>query len=283
MHPARDPRHTDALTRARHVAIIPARYESTRLPGKPLADIGGRPMIEHVYRRAAASPLVDAVVVATDDDRIRQAVEAFGGMAWMTRPDHRSGSDRLAEVARSLSCELVVNVQGDEPLIEPAMIGEAVAPLASDASLQMGTLCRAITDPAEAANPNVVKVVRDRAGFALYFSRAPIPFWRSGTAPGRPTAFKHVGLYVYRREFLLRFAALPPTPLEEAESLEQLRAIEHGYRIITVETAHESIGVDTPADLERVRRVVASARLDAGRTTAEGPNTREAERPHNTA
>ncbi len=213
-------------------------------------------MIEHVYRRAAASPLVDAVVVATDDERIRSAVEAFGGVAWMTRADHPSGSDRLAEVASGLSCDLVVNVQGDEPLLEPSMIAEAIAPLAADPSLPMGTLCRAIGEPGEASNPNIVKVVRDARGFALYFSRAPIPFWRSPGPDGAPVAFKHVGLYVYRREFLLEFARLRPTPLEQAESLEQLRALEHGYRIAVVETAYDSVGVDTPDDLERVRRLV---------------------------
>jgi 3-deoxy-manno-octulosonate cytidylyltransferase (CMP-KDO synthetase) len=258
VHPDRDLRHTATLARARHVAIIPARYQSTRLPGKPLADIGGRPMIEHVYRRASACPAIDAVIVATDDERVRAAVEAFGGCAWMTRPDHRSGSDRLAEVAAALSCELVVNVQGDEPLLAPESIAEAVAPLVADSSIPMATLCSAL-DPADLPNPDVVKVVRDAQGFALYFSRAAIPFARSarGGLDARP-ARKHIGLYVYRREFLLRFARLAPTPLERAESLEQLRALEHGYRIKVMETSHDSVGVDTPADLDRVRRLVAA-------------------------
>ncbi len=213
-------------------------------------------MIEHVYRRAAASPAIDAVVVATDDDRVRAAVESFGGIAVMTRPDHRSGSDRLAEVAASLTCALIVNVQGDEPLLATEMIAEAVAPLAGDPSIPMGTLCRRIDDRADLENPHVVKVVTDRNGFALYFSRAPIPHTRGalgGLDAGR--AFKHIGLYVYRRPFLLEFAKLEPTPLERAESLEQLRALEHGFRIRTVETSYDSIGVDTPADLERVRRL----------------------------
>jgi 3-deoxy-manno-octulosonate cytidylyltransferase (CMP-KDO synthetase) len=216
-------------------------------------------MIEHVYRRAAASPAIDAVIVATDDARVRDAVEAFGGTAVMTRADHRSGSDRLAEVAETLDCDLVVNVQGDEPLLATEMIAEALAPLAADPSIPMGTLRRRIDDPGDLANPNVVKVVTDREGFALYFSRAPIPHTRGaegGLDTGR--AFKHVGLYVYRRAFLLRFARLEPTPLEQAESLEQLRALEHGFRIRAVETSHDSVGVDTPADLERVRRLVAS-------------------------
>jgi 3-deoxy-manno-octulosonate cytidylyltransferase (CMP-KDO synthetase) len=216
-------------------------------------------MIEHVYRRAAASSAVDAVVVATDDERVRDAVEAFGGCAWMTRPDHRSGSDRLAEVAAELSCELVVNVQGDEPLLAPQSIGEALAPLAADASIPMSTLCTAL-DAEDVANPDVVKVVRDLNGFALYFSRAPIPFVR-GAAGGiyAAPARKHIGLYAYRREFLLQFARLAPTPLERAESLEQLRALEHGFRIKTVETSHDSVGVDTPADLDRARRLLAAA------------------------
>lgn len=215
-------------------------------------------MIEHVYRRAEASPVVDAVVVATDDERVRDAVEAFGGIAWMTSANHRSGSDRLAEVAASLSCDLVVNVQGDEPLLETEMIAEAVAPLAADPAIPMGTLCRRLDDPHEFADPNLVKVVTDRLGFALYFSRAPIPYSRDAAGGADPSrAFKHIGLYVYQRRFLLEFASLAPTPLERAESLEQLRALEHGYRIRTVETRYDSVGVDTPADLERVRRLVA--------------------------
>lgn len=217
-------------------------------------------MIEHVYRRAAASPAVDAVIVATDDERVRRAVESFGGLAWMTRADHRSGSDRLAEVAALLECDLIVNVQGDEPLLVPEMISEAVAPLAADRSIPMGTLCRRIDDPADFTNPNVVKVAVDRAGFALYFSRSPIPYARDATPGAAPSrAFKHIGLYVYQRAFLLAFAGLAPTPLEQTESLEQLRALEHGYRIRAVETSHDSVGVDTPADLDRVRRLVAPA------------------------
>jgi 3-deoxy-manno-octulosonate cytidylyltransferase (CMP-KDO synthetase) len=240
------------------VVVIPARMASTRLPGKPLADIAGRPMIEHVYRRAAAAPSVDAVVVATDDPRIAAAVERFGGVARMTRPTHRTGTDRIAEVAAGLGCAIIVNVQGDEPLIEPGMIEEAVSPLVSDPEVEMATLRAAITDQADYTNPNVVKVVADRAGNALYFSRAPVPHFRlEAEATGRTdtaVAFRHVGLYAYRRAFLLALAALPQTPLEIAESLEQLRALEHGFRIRTVETHFDSIGVDTPEDLERVRR-----------------------------
>jgi len=226
-------------------------------------------MVEHVYRRAASARGVDAVVVATDDERIAAAVRSFGGIAMMTRAGHRTGTDRIAEVAASLSCEIVLNVQGDEPLIEPEMIEQVIAPLIADPMLEMSTVCVPISDRSDYANPNVVKVVLDRTGRALYFSRSPIPHFRdpgSGirdpksahiSDPGsriQDPAFKHIGLYGYHRTFLLKFAKLPQTPLERAESLEQLRALEHGYRIHTVETKYDSIGVDTPEDLERVRR-----------------------------
>lgn len=235
------------------IVVIPARYESSRLPGKALADIAGRPMIEHVYRRAAAARSVDAVIIATDDDRIRRAAAAFGADVRMTSPSHASGTDRVAEVAGTLTCDLVVNVQGDEPLLEPAMIDEAVAPFAGEAGLVMSTLYRRIDDPADLADPNVPKVVVDQAGYALYFSRAPVPF----SPDGRPgLACRHIGLYVYRRPFLLAFARLTRTPLERAESLEQLRALEHGYRIRAVETAYDTLAVDTEEHLERVRRLV---------------------------
>jgi 3-deoxy-manno-octulosonate cytidylyltransferase (CMP-KDO synthetase) len=214
-------------------------------------------MIEHVYRRAAAASSVAEVIVATDDERIARVVEGFGGRACMTKTSHTSGMERLAEVAGSLSCDIVVNVQGDEPLIEPAMIDEAVATLLADPSVEMGSLRRALDDPADLTSPDVVKVVVDRHDFALYFSRAPIPYRRAPDDAAAP-AFKHIGLYVYRRAFLIRLAGLPPTPLEQSERLEQLRALEHGYRIKVVETALDSIGVDTPADLERVRRLMAA-------------------------
>ena len=210
-------------------------------------------MIEHVYRRAAAARTISAVIVATDDARIDEAVRAFGGESRMTSPSHLSGTDRIAEVAQALDGELIVNVQGDEPLIEPAMIDEAVWPFERDSALMMSTLRRRITDREDALNPNVTKVVVDREGFAMYFSRAPIPFVRGGCPPA--AAWRHVGLYVYRRECLLRLASLPPTELEQSEALEQLRALEHGIRIKAVETEFDSIGVDTPADLERVRRM----------------------------
>jgi 3-deoxy-manno-octulosonate cytidylyltransferase (CMP-KDO synthetase) len=238
------------------VAVIPARYHSTRLPGKALAAIDGRPMIEHVYRRASDARTIASVIVATDDERIATAVRAFGGSVRLTSPAHPSGTDRLAEVAASLTCDLIVNVQGDEPLIEPAMIDEAVMPFASDGQLEMSTLRQRLDDPADLHNPNVTKVVVDRDGYALYFSRAPIPYVRDGQPPAR--AWRHVGLYVYRRDCLLRLASLAPTELERSEALEQLRALEHGIRIKAVETRYDAIGVDTPDDLERVRRVFAA-------------------------
>ena len=243
----------------RTVAVIPARFASSRLPGKPLADIAGRPMIEHVYRRAAEARGIDAVVVATDDPRIAAAVEHFGGIVRLTREGHRTGTDRIAEIASALSCEIVVNVQGDLPLIEPAMISEVLEPFASDSEVKMSTLCRATSSAEEIASPHVVKVVVDTRGDALYFSRSPIPHCRDGGAAGAGhRVYKHLGLYAFRRDFLLLFAALPQTPLEQAESLEQLRALEHGFRIRTVATRYESIEVDTPDDLERVRQLAAT-------------------------
>ncbi len=215
-------------------------------------------MIEHVYRRAEASSAVTRVIVATDDARIAAAVRAFGGNVRLTRPDHPSGTDRLAEVAQTLDCDVIVNVQGDEPLLDPRAITEAVAPF-SDPSISMTTLYRRIKSPAELTNPNVVKVVIDRAGFALYFSRAPIPHLRDPRG-GWPPLYCHIGLYAYRRTALMVLAALEPTPLERAEMLEQLRALEHGIRIKAVETAYDSIGVDTPADLDEVRRLLTAPR-----------------------
>ena len=210
-------------------------------------------MIEHVYRRTAAASRVHAVIVATDDERIARAVEAFGGAALMTRPDHVSGTDRIAEAIAGLRCGIVVNVQGDEPQIEPATIDAAIAPLLADTAVGMSTLCRPFTDRAEFENRNVVKVVTNNSGDALYFSRAPLA-----------GASAHIGLYVYRRETLLKLAATPAARLELAESLEQLRALTHGVKIRVVETSHAAAGVDTPEDLERVRRMLrAFARDDS--------------------
>jgi 3-deoxy-manno-octulosonate cytidylyltransferase (CMP-KDO synthetase) len=234
------------------VAVIPARYASTRFPGKALAEIAGRPMIEHVYRRAAAARNIDAVLVATDDARIADAVTKFGGNVQLTSPNHATGTDRLAEAAALLDCDLVVNLQGDEPLIDPDVIDEVIEPFRADETLLMSTVCTRILDTDDFSNPNVVKVVTDVRGFALYFSRSPIPYPRAvGERP-----YKHLGLYVYRREFLRQIASLEPTPLERSESLEQLRVLENGFAIKVVETRHDSIGVDTPEDLERVRRLL---------------------------
>lgn len=208
-------------------------------------------MIEHVYRRAVQAA-ASAVVVATDDERVRKVVEGFGGRAVMTSDRHPTGTDRLAEAVGSLDAEIVINLQADEPLIEPAMIDAAAAALTSTPGASIGTLRKAITDEAELSNPNVVKVVVDLTGRALYFSRAAVPHARDGRR--MHPAWRHIGIYAYRREALLRLAALAPTPLEQAESLEQLRALEHGFFIQTAETSHDTIGVDTPEDLERVRR-----------------------------
>ena len=252
-----------AASRPRIVAMIPARYASSRFPGKALADLCGKPMIQHVVERAREARLLDEVRVATDDRRILETVQAFGGKACMTSPDHASGTDRIAEAVRDLACDLVVNIQGDEPLIDPRVIDQAVEPLVADDRVDMGTLGRPM-GIAEAADPSKVKVVLDRQDFALYFSRAPIPYLRDGAPAGIELPYLlHIGLYVYRRSTLLRLAALPPTPLEERERLEQLRALEHGIRIRVVVTHHESFGVDTPADLERVRRMMTGERPES--------------------
>jgi 3-deoxy-manno-octulosonate cytidylyltransferase (CMP-KDO synthetase) len=244
---------------ARVVAIIPARYESTRLPGKPLADIGGQPMIRWVYERAAQARGVDRVLVATDDARIGDAVRRFGGEVAMTRREHRSGTDRIAEVARELDADVIVNVQGDLPLLDPAMVGAALAPLVADPGLPMATISTPIQDREAFDDPNVVKVVTDRDGYALTFSRSPLPYHRDG-APSGVLGHKHIGLYVYRRDFLLSFAELAPTPLEQAEQLEQLRALEWGFRIRVTSVEAASIEVDTPRDLERARAQLAALR-----------------------
>lgn len=238
-------------------AVIPARYASTRFPGKALAEIDGRPMIQHVYERAAQSKLVSRVVVATDDHRIADAVSTFGGEAIMTSTSHETGTDRLAEVAAGLDADIVINVQGDEPLIDPSMIDLAIQPFLEESDLQMGTVKTRIKCLHDFLSPNVVKVVTDNSGNALYFSRSPLPFFRDkwkdlkdeSFCCGKLLCYKHVGLYVYRRNFLLKFAAMPATFLEISEKLEQLRAIENGVTIRVVESEFDSIGVDTPEDL----------------------------------
>jgi 3-deoxy-manno-octulosonate cytidylyltransferase (CMP-KDO synthetase) len=241
------------------VAIIPARYSSTRFPGKPIVEIEGKPLIEHVYRRVEQARHVARIVVATDDDRIRRAVERFGGTAVMTRNDHTSGTDRLAEAANDLAPDtLIVNVQGDEPMIEPEVIDQAIT-AAQSRDADIVTLMTRL-DPSEADDPNRVKVVADRNGTALYFSRSRIP--------SRGTTFLHIGLYVYRVRFLQLFTKLDPTPLEQAERLEQLRALEHGFRIRVVEVESESWGIDTPEDLKRYMEL--KKKPEAGSQKPEG-------------
>src|SRR5574340_119647 len=240
------------------LGVIPARYASSRFPGKALARIGAKSMLQHVFERASMARYLSSILIATDDERRFEQARAFGATARMTRSDHASGTDRVAEVASADTAELVVNIQGDEPLIDPEAIDAAVLTLVDDPSVVMGTPKRRIEDPSEIQNPNVVKVVTDRNGNAIYFSRSTIPYHRhGGTAPD--AYYKHIGLYVYRRDFLLGYSSLPVGPLERAECLEQLRALENGHSIRVVETEYESLGVDTPEDLERVRDMVERA------------------------
>jgi 3-deoxy-manno-octulosonate cytidylyltransferase (CMP-KDO synthetase) len=246
------------------VAIIPARYGSTRFPGKPLVEIGGKPMIQHVYESASKVRQVDRVLVATDDRRIEQVVNGFGGEVMLTSKHHASGTDRLAEVARKIRADWLVNVQADLPFIRSDTIVRAIRPLRRDQTIPMGTVCTAIYEEKEWRNANIVKVLIDRAGFALYFSRSPIPFVRNGVfepsqkkslrSNQRLWGYRHLGLYVYRRDFLLKFARLRPSVLEQIESLEQLRALENGYRIYVTEVDERGIEVDTPADLKTAER-----------------------------
>lgn len=236
------------------MGVIPARFASSRYPGKALAKLAGKPMIEHVWERANMSRYLSDVLVATDDDRIANAVHKFGGRVRMTRADHPTGTDRLAEVASSEEATLYVNIQGDEPLIDPEAIDAAILSVHGDEAVDMGTLKKQIVDPTDIVNTNVVKVVTNLLGDAIYFSRCPIPYERDGRT-GVPIYFKHIGLYVYRRDFLLHYPDLTVGPLEEAERLEQLRALENGYRIRVVATDYESLGVDTPEDLERVNQL----------------------------
>jgi 3-deoxy-manno-octulosonate cytidylyltransferase (CMP-KDO synthetase) len=255
------------------VAVIPARYGSTRFEGKPLADILGKPMIQWVCEGVSQSKLIEKVIVATDDQRILEAVQQFGGNVVMTSPDHSTGTDRVAEVARKLRAEIIVNIQGDEPLIKGSIIDKAINPLMTDDTLPMSTLITPIDEVKDWLNPHIVKVVTDQKGFALYFSRSPIPFPRDlnidrleshpfGTKRALPKrVFKHIGVYVYRRDFLLRFSKMKPTPLEKLEKLEQLRALENGYRIKVNIVDYEPICVDTPEDLQKVTAFLSSPHL----------------------
>jgi len=236
----------------RLVALIPARYGSVRFPGKPLALILGKPLIQWVYERARQAPGLDGLWVATDDERIKVCVETFGGQALMTREDHPSGSDRLAEAAGLLGLgddDLVINIQGDQPVFPTRLINQLADRLRLDCSAVLVTPARRLTDPEAAANPNVVKVVFDHRGRALYFSRSPLPFWRNGE---KPYFYRHIGIYAYRAGFLKEFVTLPPGRWEEAEKLEQLRALEYGFPIHIVETTEDTLEVDTPEDLRKV-------------------------------
>ncbi|MBI3606813.1 MAG: 3-deoxy-manno-octulosonate cytidylyltransferase [Nitrospirae bacterium] len=248
----------------RVVLVIPARYASTRLPAKPLADIAGKPMIQHVWERGRQVKTANDVVVATDDVRIVAVVQGFGGQAVLTSPAHETGTDRLAEVAAGREADVVVNLQGDLPLVSESMIEAVIEPF-NDPEVRMATLAREITDPADVYNPNVVKVVMDRDGNALYFSRAAIPHVRDRKdrgldAPMPGTFYQHFGLYGYRRDVLLEFARWPPGRLEQLEKLEQLRALEHGCPIRVVLTSERTEEVNTPEDLERVRAVIEGRR-----------------------
>lgn len=238
------------------IVVIPARYASARFPGKPLAPIAGRPMIQHVFERAKRAKGASRVVIATDDERIAAAVKNFGGEAVMTRADHRSGTDRVAEVAAHIHGEIYLNLQGDWPLVDPSAIEGVIEALQADDSVSIATSCVPISRPAEIMDPNIVKVAMDFDENALYFSRAPIPWVREAKAPVSAQHFKHIGLYGFRREALLEFPTLPPGELERLEQLEQLRWLENGYKIRVVECAHETASVDAPADVARIEELL---------------------------
>jgi 3-deoxy-manno-octulosonate cytidylyltransferase (CMP-KDO synthetase) len=242
----------------RVAAIIPARFDATRFPGKPLALLQGRPVIQHVYENTRRARSVDYVIVATDDSRIFDAVEGFGGKAVMTSAEHESGTDRIAEAAEEIECELVINVQGDEPFIDPRMIDDVVNLLYNDDSADMATLAKKITCTEDLLSPHVVKVVTDDRGFALYFSRAPIPYHRNAwkgldriTYETGMEVSKHIGIYGFRREALRKFTSLPRSALEDIEKLEQLRALNAGMTVKVKETEFETFGIDTEEDLRK--------------------------------
>ena len=235
------------------LCVIPARYASTRLPGKPLADIVGKPMIQHVYERSAQATIPQQVVVATDDEKVFQAVQQFGGKVVMTSSEHQTGTDRLAEVASKYAeVDVIINVQGDEPLIDPKVIDELAQEFLNDTALQMASVM-SIMDTEDYQNPNVVKVVTDLNNNALYFSRSLLPYPR---VAGKVNVYKHIGIYAYKKDFLLKFAKLEPTPLEQSESLEQLRALENGYKIKMIKTKSKFIGVDSIEDLQTVNELL---------------------------
>ena len=252
------------------LAVIPARYDSSRLPGKPLVDIRGRPLVYHVYRRVKQARLVERVLVATDDGRVKEVVESFGGTAVLTSREHQTGTERVAEIAGLMPYDVVVNVQVDEPMVRPELLDNLVALMTSDDGVGMATLATPLQDLDELDDPNVVKVVTAVSGEALYFSRSaiPYPFLEDHPHGGHPKEvvsyrndlirhfLKHIGVYVYRKDFLLQLVSRDPTPLEKLENLEQLRALEHGARIHVLVTLHSHYNIDTPEDLDRFRRLV---------------------------
>jgi 3-deoxy-manno-octulosonate cytidylyltransferase (CMP-KDO synthetase) len=241
------------------LAVIPARYASTRFPGKVIAPLGGKPLVVHTYENTSRAQRVTQAVVATDDERVIEAVRPYGVPAVMTRADHSCGTNRIAEVAEQSDAAIIVNVQGDEPLIDPGTVDAAVGALIGEEEVSMVTARRRINEPRRIQDPNVVKVVCDQRGRALYFSRSAIPHIRdqSDREAAAQCYWQHIGIYAFRRDFLLVYAKLPATPLERLEKLEQLRALEHGYAIRVVDTEHDSLGVDSPEDLDRVSALLA--------------------------
>ena len=235
------------------IGVIPARFASTRFPGKPLAKIDGKPMVRHVWEKAVLCKELDEVLIACDHEEIFNTVKGFGAQVVMTDPNHPSGSDRIAEAIKDLNVAIVVNIQGDEPFIDPCTIDNLTVLLKQDANILMGTVIKPITDETDFLNPNVVKCVIDDHEYALYFSRAPIPYHRSKNLSLGTVNYKHLGLYAYRKDFLMEFTHWPKGALESAEELEQLRVLERGIRIKTTKTAHESIAVDTPEDLQKAQ------------------------------
>jgi 3-deoxy-manno-octulosonate cytidylyltransferase (CMP-KDO synthetase) len=242
--------------------VIPARYASVRFPGKPLAEIQGKSMIQRVFEGAREAQQAHRVVIATEDERIKEAVEKFGGEAVMTRADHRTGTDRVAEVAAHIPAEIYINVQGDEPLIDSETIDAVAEVMLEDETIQLATPCSAIAQKADIMDPNVVKVVRDFDGNGLYFSRAPIPWVRDTGVKVAVRHWKHIGIYGYRRDTLLEFPTLPPGDLERIEQLEQLRWLENGFRMQVVETEYDPISVDVPGDIERVEKILREQKME---------------------
>lgn len=235
------------------IGVIPARYGSTRLKAKALALINGKQMIQHVYERCLKTKLLSEVLVATDDKRIFEAVINFGGNAVMTSKAHNSGTDRIGEAVKNIKCDIVVNIQGDEPMINPVNIDKTIEPLMNNNNINVSTLCFKIKDKKEITNPNVVKVIKDINDNAVYFSRSVIPFNRNSS---KVTYYKHIGLYVYRRDYLLKLVKMKPSNLELAEKLEQLRILENGEKIKVIEVKTDSQSVDTPEDLKKVRKLI---------------------------